>query len=110
MIQRFWNWAKQNPWKAAALPLLVVGILLSWFLQGGKKSLGTIIAGATDDQARDALKAQEAAMETYRQQLATQEKAARAKLNGASKEQLKELKEVQTKTPNEVAEWINKLS
>jgi cell division protein FtsB len=109
-VKKLWDWVKKNPWKAIGFPLVVLGILLAWLSSGGKKSLGTVISGTTDDAARDAMKAKDKAIAEYKQEQAKATAEVRAKLNKASKEQLEELKKVQAEEPAKVAEWINKLS
>jgi hypothetical protein len=108
-MDKVWAWCKKNPWKAAFFPVVLVVIVLIWLL-GGEKTLGQVVSGTLDKDARDAMRAKDKAIEGYKREQAKAAAEAQSRLNKASKEQLEELKKVQTENPAGVAEWINKLS
>jgi hypothetical protein len=108
MWAKIWAWLKKN-WKWLVLPLWVLSLLLMWFLSGGHKTFFPP-SGTTDEAADEAMKAKDEAMKAFRARLDELARKAEERLQGASEEQVKELKELQDKPLDEVAKWIDSLS
>jgi len=110
MFKKVWDWCKKNPWKALFFPLVLLVMVLTWLLAGDKKTFGQVVSGTLDSDARDAMKAKDAAMSTYRENQKRIASDIEDKLNKASNEQLKELKKKTDEEPEKVATWIDSLS
>ena len=108
-MKKAWAWCKKNPWKALLFPAVLLGVLLSWLLAGDKKTLGQVVSGTLDVDAKKAMQAKDKAMAVYKADLKKAEAAAQDRLNKVSEEQLAELETLNKESPDKVADWINNL-
>jgi chromatin segregation and condensation protein Rec8/ScpA/Scc1 (kleisin family) len=91
------------------LPLWIASMVLVWVFRGGDKVMFPV-TGTTDKDADDALVAKDRAMSEFRTRLDEIAKKAEARLQSASKDQVKEFEEIKDKPLDEIAKWIDGLS
>lgn len=103
-----WFWLKAN-WKWLLLPVWAASLILVWVFRGGDKPLFPI-SGTTDEAADKALKEKDEAIRVFRSHLDDLAKKAEARMQDASAEQIKEMKELQGKPLEDVVKWIDGLS
>ena len=107
-MTKVWAWLKKN-WKWLILPLWIISIVLVWIFRGGDKPMFPV-SGTTDEAADQAVAAKDQALADFRAQLDELYKKAEARMQDASEEQVKELKDLKDKPLDEVAKWIDDLS
>lgn len=108
MWAKVWAWLKKN-WKWLLLPFWILSLVLVWFLSGGRKTFFPP-SGTTDEAADQAVQEKDAALAEFRAKLDELYRKAEERMQGASEEQVKELKELKSKPLDEVAKWIDSIS
>jgi hypothetical protein len=104
-----WAWIKQNPWRALVLPFTALWAVLAWLLWPTRRIAGpNIQVPEVADLA--ALHAQKQAEGDREEAILKIEQEKREVLSRASADQLKEYETVRSKSPEDVAKWIDNLS
>ena len=107
-MTKVWDWIKKH-WKWIVFPVGILVAVLGWFFWWRGRGKDDDKFSTPDDAADKAVDDVVKAQEVREAEIKKLEEQHADKLQAMSDEQKAVFKEIKTKTPAEVAEWIDKL-